>query len=187
MTPSRWRFLEGSPPAPRPGSHHQHHQTRSCRCGLWRDTTFSRGRCFPGKTDRSPHSQLPSSLITEVASSSAEQPVSRVLAGEVVIGMMKENRLPPCFETLWRGFAAVVTGVRTHDPTLSFACVDHHALVVGAMERIRDRGIRRPALVIEGGIDRGPAGPRACRRLAENPSSLSRSGKQTQPCEARVC
>lgn len=67
---------------------------------------------------------------------------------------MKENRLPAGFETLWNGFAAVVTGVRTHDPTISFACVDHHALVIDAMDRIGERGIRRPALVIEGVIDR---------------------------------
>ncbi len=79
---------------------------------------------------------------------------ARGIRGALVIGMMKENRLPAGFETLWRGFAAVVTGVRTHDPTLSFACVDHHALVIEAMERIRDRGIRKPALVIEGVIDR---------------------------------
>jgi LacI family transcriptional regulator len=79
---------------------------------------------------------------------------ARGIRGALVIGMMKENRLPPGFESLWKGFAAVVTGVRTHDPTLSFACVDHHALVIEAMERIRERGIRRPALVIEGVIDR---------------------------------
>jgi LacI family transcriptional regulator len=79
---------------------------------------------------------------------------ARGIRGALVIGMMKENRLPPGFETLWSGFAAVVTGVRTHDPTLSFACVDHHALVIEAMERIHERGIRRPALVIEGVIDR---------------------------------
>jgi LacI family transcriptional regulator len=79
---------------------------------------------------------------------------ARGIRGVLVIGMMNENRMPPGFETLWRSFAAVVTGVRTHDPTLSFACVDHHALMIEAMERIRERGIRRPALVIEGVIDR---------------------------------
>lgn len=79
---------------------------------------------------------------------------ARGIRGALVIGMMKENRLPPSFDTLWSGFAAVVTGVRTHAPTLSFACVDHHALVIEAMERIYERGIRRPALVIEGVIDR---------------------------------
>jgi LacI family transcriptional regulator len=79
---------------------------------------------------------------------------ARGIRGALVIGMMKENRLPAGFETLWSGFAAVVTGVRTHDPTLSFSCVDHHALVIEAMEKVRQRGIKRPALVIEGAIDR---------------------------------
>jgi LacI family transcriptional regulator len=79
---------------------------------------------------------------------------ARGIRGALVIGMMKENRLPAGFVTLWNHFAAVVTGVRTHDPTLSFACVDHHALVIEAMERIRGHGVRRPALVIEGAIDR---------------------------------
>jgi LacI family transcriptional regulator len=79
---------------------------------------------------------------------------ARGIRGALVIGMMMENRLPPGFEMVWSRFAAVVTGVRTHHPTLSFACVDHHALVVEAMDRLRERGIRRPALVIEGGIDR---------------------------------
>lgn len=79
---------------------------------------------------------------------------ARGIRGVLVIGMMKENRLPPGFETLWSGFAAVVTGVRTQDPTISFACVDHHALVIEAMERIRANGLQRPALVIEGVIDR---------------------------------
>ena len=78
---------------------------------------------------------------------------ARGIRGALVIGMMKGNRLPAGFESLWNHFAAVVTGVRTQDPTLSFACVDHHALVIEAVERIRERGIRRPALVIEGGID----------------------------------
>lgn len=79
---------------------------------------------------------------------------ARGIRGALVIGMMKENRLPTGFENLWSNFAAVVTGIRTHDPTLSFACVDHHALVIEAMERVRARGIKRPALVIEGVIDR---------------------------------
>jgi LacI family transcriptional regulator len=79
---------------------------------------------------------------------------ARGIRGALVVGMMKENRLPTGFETLWSRFAAVVTGVRTQQPTLSFACVDHHALVIEAMDRIRERGVRRPALVIEGGIDR---------------------------------
>jgi DNA-binding LacI/PurR family transcriptional regulator len=79
---------------------------------------------------------------------------ARGIRGALVIGMMKENVLPAGFETLWKSFAAVVTGVRTHDPTLSFVCVDHHALIIEALERICERGIQRPALVIEETIDR---------------------------------
>ena len=79
---------------------------------------------------------------------------ARGIRGALIIGMMKENRLPAGYDGLWREFAVVVTGVRTHEPTLNFACVDHHALVIEAMERLRERGVRRPALVIEGVIDR---------------------------------
>jgi len=103
---------------------------------------------------------------------------ARGIRGALIIGMMKENRLPAGFEGLWGGFAVVVTGVRTHAPTLSFACVDHHALMIEAMERLRERGVRRPVLVIEGEIDRLVDGRfsaafvhagrslRACDRLA---------------------
>lgn len=79
---------------------------------------------------------------------------ARGIRGVIVVGMMKENRLPPRFAATWAQHAAVVTGVRTHGPTLSFACVDHHGLVLEAMEQARRLGYRRPALVLEGGIDR---------------------------------
>ena len=35
-----------------------------------------------------------------------------------VVGMMKENHPPARFLSTWKEFHAVVTGVRTHDPTL---------------------------------------------------------------------
>lgn len=79
---------------------------------------------------------------------------ARGIRGVLVVGMMKENRLPERFAATWARHAAVVTGVRTHGPTLSFACVDHHALVLEAMEQARGLGYRRPALVLEGSIDR---------------------------------
>lgn len=79
---------------------------------------------------------------------------ARGIRGVIVVGMMKENRLPPRFAAVWRRHAVVVTGVRTHGPTLSFACVDHHALVLEAMARGARIGYRRPALVLEGAIDR---------------------------------
>jgi LacI family transcriptional regulator len=78
---------------------------------------------------------------------------ARGIRGVIVVGLMKENRLPPRFSVTWQNHAVVVTGVRTREPTLSFACVDHHALVLEAMERARQLGYRRPALVLERGID----------------------------------
>ncbi|MFA6959253.1 MAG: LacI family DNA-binding transcriptional regulator [Opitutaceae bacterium] len=79
---------------------------------------------------------------------------ARGIRGVLVVGMMRENRLPPGFSVTWQHHAVVVTGVRTHEPTLSFASVDHHALVLEAMEAARRLGYTRPALVLEGGIDR---------------------------------
>jgi LacI family transcriptional regulator len=79
---------------------------------------------------------------------------ARSILGVIVVGLMNESRLPPRFSGTWQNHAVVVTGVRTREPTLSFACVDHHALVLEAMERARQLGYRRPALVLERGIDR---------------------------------
>ena len=78
---------------------------------------------------------------------------ARGIRGVIVVGLMNENRLPPRFSVTWQQHAVIVTGVRTHEPTLSFACVDHHALVLEAMEQARRLGYRRPALVLAEGID----------------------------------
>jgi LacI family transcriptional regulator len=79
---------------------------------------------------------------------------ARGIRGVVVVGMMDENRLPERFAATWRQHACVVTGLRTHEPTLSFCCVDHHALVLQAVERVLALGYRRPGLVIDARIDR---------------------------------
>jgi len=79
---------------------------------------------------------------------------ARGIRGVIVIGLMEENRLPERFLPTWKRHACVVTGVRTHEPTLSFCCVDHHALVLQACEQALALGYRRPALVIDGRIDR---------------------------------
>ena len=78
---------------------------------------------------------------------------ARGIRGVLVVGLMKENRLPTRFSVTWQNHAVVVTGVRTRGPTLPFASVDHHALVLEAMERARLLGYRRPALVLERTID----------------------------------
>ncbi|HEY8899931.1 MAG TPA: LacI family DNA-binding transcriptional regulator [Chthoniobacterales bacterium] len=78
---------------------------------------------------------------------------ARGIRGALVVGMMNENRLPERFAPTWETLSCVVTGVRTHEPTLPFCCVDHHALVLEAMKRVIALGYRRPALVIEARID----------------------------------
>jgi len=79
---------------------------------------------------------------------------ARGIRGVIVVGLMNENRLPSRFSVTWQRHAVVVTGVRTHEPTLSFASADHHALVLEAMEHARRLGYQRPALVLEESIDR---------------------------------
>lgn len=79
---------------------------------------------------------------------------TRGIRGVIVVGLMNENHLPPRFSVTWQQHSVVVTGVRTHAPTLSFACADHHALVLEATEHARRLGYRRPALVLEESIDR---------------------------------
>lgn len=78
---------------------------------------------------------------------------ARGIRGVIVVGLMRDNRLPQRFSGTWQNHAVVVTGVRTREPTLPFACVDHHAIVLEAMENARRLGYRRPALVLERAID----------------------------------
>jgi LacI family transcriptional regulator len=79
---------------------------------------------------------------------------TRGIRGALIVGLMKENQLPPRFASTWEKHACVVTGVRTRNPTLPFCCVDHHALVLQAMEQARLLGYQRPALVVDTRIDR---------------------------------
>lgn len=78
---------------------------------------------------------------------------TRNIRGAVVVGLMQSNRLPPAYAELWQAMPAVVTGVATRDPVLSFACTDHHALALAAFEKAMALGYRRPALVLDGVID----------------------------------
>lgn len=79
---------------------------------------------------------------------------ARGIRGVLLIGLMLENTLPATFAPVWDRCACVATGVRTHEPTLPFCCVDHHALVLQAFEQARQLGYRRPALVVDARIDR---------------------------------
>jgi LacI family transcriptional regulator len=78
---------------------------------------------------------------------------ARGIRGLIVVGTMDDNHLPDRFAQTWDRHACVVTGVRTHSPTLSFCCVDHHALVIEAVEQALRLGYRRPGLAIPRDID----------------------------------
>jgi LacI family transcriptional regulator len=79
---------------------------------------------------------------------------SRNIRGVIVAGLMKDNHLPERFLTTWKKYPCVVTGVRTRDPALPFACSDHHMLAMCAVENAFRLGYQRPALVLDRTIDR---------------------------------
>lgn len=78
---------------------------------------------------------------------------ARGIPGGVIVGMMDENRIPSRFLPVIEALSFVVTGVRTRDPELSFACVDHHTVALKAFEKALESGFRRPGLVLDSRID----------------------------------
>ncbi|GAB4167346.1 MAG: hypothetical protein Fur0032_05290 [Terrimicrobiaceae bacterium] len=78
---------------------------------------------------------------------------ARGIRGVLLVGLMRSNRIPSHFLPVTDSFAVVVTGVRTTQPVLSFASVDHYMLVMRALEEVAAMGYRRPALVMDEGID----------------------------------
>ena len=78
---------------------------------------------------------------------------ARNIRGVIVVGLMRDNHLPERFLPTWQQYPTVVTGVRTRDPALSFACTDHHMLALRAVENAIRLGYRRPALVLDREID----------------------------------
>ncbi len=79
---------------------------------------------------------------------------TRNIAGIILVGLMDQNRLPAHLRPVWETFPTVVTGVRTREPALSFSSVDHHSLVLTAVESALSLGYGRPALVLDDVIDR---------------------------------
>lgn len=78
---------------------------------------------------------------------------TRGIRGAIVVGLFNQNQLPAQYAGLWPQIACVVTGVRTHEPTLSFCCVDHHALMLEALNQVLALGYQRPALVLSHTVD----------------------------------
>ncbi|MGZ0709957.1 LacI family DNA-binding transcriptional regulator [Coraliomargarita sp. W4R53] len=78
---------------------------------------------------------------------------ARGIRGVVIVGLMRNNRLPESFGETWENYPCVVTGVRTRKPALSFACTDHHIITLRAFENALARGYQRPGLVLDQTID----------------------------------
>lgn len=78
---------------------------------------------------------------------------ARGIRGIVLIGLMNSNRLPGKFASIWENYPCVVTGVRTRQPALSFACTDHHIVALRAFEKAVELGYKRPGLVLDEAID----------------------------------
>lgn len=78
---------------------------------------------------------------------------ARGITGGIIVGLMKENRIPEPFLPVIEAFPFVVTGVRTRDPALSFACADHHMVALRAFEKVLELGYKRPGLVLDQEID----------------------------------
>lgn len=78
---------------------------------------------------------------------------TRGIRGAIIVGMMKRHRIPEHFLPVLNQYPCIVTGVRTREPALSFACVDHHVLALRAFERALELGYQRPGLVLDRTID----------------------------------
>jgi len=79
---------------------------------------------------------------------------ARGIRGVVIVGLMKENHLPGRFNRILESYPCVVTGVRTRDPVLSYACTDHYIIAHRAFEKALELGYKRPGLVLDEVIDR---------------------------------
>lgn len=80
--------------------------------------------------------------------------MSRGIKGALVVGLMADATFPVKLLPVAHSLPTVVTGVRTHEPTLPYVCVDHHGLALQAVENALRLGYRRPGLVLDGEIDR---------------------------------
>ena len=105
---------------------------------------------------------------------------ARNIRGVVIVGMMQRNRLPTHLASLWEEYPALVTGVRTREPALSFACSDQHTLELEAFEKAVALGYRRPALVLDGVIDELIEG-RLSAGFLTGQSRLMPVGQRIQP------
>lgn len=78
---------------------------------------------------------------------------ARGIRGALIMGLLTTNRLPEKMRDLWNQIPAVVTGLRTRSPELSFAGSDQYSLALKAYEHAMDLGYKRPGLVLDPVID----------------------------------
>ena len=78
---------------------------------------------------------------------------ARGIRGVIVVGLMRENRLPGSF-CRRGGVSRGGDGRSNARSALSFACTDHHMLALRAFQKALELGYKRPALVLDRVIDR---------------------------------
>lgn len=78
---------------------------------------------------------------------------ARGIRGCILTGLMRSNRLPSPLLPVISTLPCVITGVRTLEPQLPFACADHHAVAQLALAKALEMGRQRPALVLDQEID----------------------------------
>lgn len=79
--------------------------------------------------------------------------LARGIKGVLIVGLMDDATFPQKLIPVAESLPSVVTGVRTHGPTLPYACADHHGLTLQAVENALRLGYRRPGLVLDKRID----------------------------------
>ncbi|MEZ5277926.1 MAG: LacI family DNA-binding transcriptional regulator [Opitutaceae bacterium] len=78
---------------------------------------------------------------------------ARGIRGIILVGTFRQRHMPEKWSPIWETRSCVLTGVRTESPRFSYSCVDHHALIVEAVNRVVALGYRRPGLVVDKSVD----------------------------------
>lgn len=78
---------------------------------------------------------------------------SRGIRGGVVLGNTDSCKLPQKFAQIWKSFIFVSAGTRTSNPVLDFVSADKFLIARHATLEVIRSGYRRPALILDKGID----------------------------------
>lgn len=80
--------------------------------------------------------------------------LARGIKGVLLVGLMNDSQFPEKLLPIAEALPTIVTGVRTHNPTLPYVCSDHHGLALQAVEKALGLGYHRPGLALDEQIDR---------------------------------